>query len=594
MSLKNIIQLIICITIPLACDDTKQADPDSNLESLAGEQDREMNSTAGDDASQGGESMSVAGNDNIIDESVIPTYYGQIKAIIDTHCAHCHSEGGAGLLNLNGYEQAKTWGQAILGATQSLRMPPWGAYETDDCQPSRPWKEDQRLSPEQLEILAQWVEADMPAGNPDDVVNGERFVNRGLERVDFEGSAQFPIEVEPGDDAFICVVIDPEIEEETWLKGVAFEPDNEQLVHHIVLFSDPSRASLELMDENGTYPCFGSSLVPGSVTAAWAPGIQPSILPEDHAMRIKPGTLFVMQMHYSPQGGAGELSDQTHLRFQYADESPTREAYLQLMGNLDFTIHPAFGLQAQTEDQNTQSPEFVIPANAENHREVIRWTYAGDLPGGPDGSGGVGALNELKLISIAPHMHYAGVDMQVHIDRPAPEEAACEPGSLSAFFTCANSAGCLDSNDTVACIQSECSSQWDALSLTCWGCAHRVFTAGGSQVESIAQIAACERKELIRSTLAQPTNECLVSAPMYDFEWQRSYAYDVPIEDLPSFVPGDIITINCGYDNSMNNANMRGALNRAGLSETINVNLGDETLDEMCLVGLLFSFERSE
>ena len=60
----------------------------------------------------------------------------------------------------------------------------------------------------------------------------------------------------------------------------------------------------------------------------------------------------------------------------------------------------------------------------------------------------------------------------------------------------------------------------------------------------------------------------------------------------PAFMPGDVLTI--GYNNSMSNANMRNALNRAGLSRTINVNLGDETLDEMCLVGLLFSFERTE
>jgi hypothetical protein len=34
------------------------------------------------------------------------------------------------------------------------------------------------------------------------------------------------------------------------------------------------------------------------------------------------------------------------------------------------------------------------------------------------------------------------------------------------------------------------------------------------------------------------------------------------------------------------------ALGRAGLDEPSDVILGDETLDEMCLVGLLFSFER--
>ena len=205
------------------------------------------------------------------------------------------------------------------------------------------------------------------------------------------------------------------------------------------------------------------------------------------------------------------------------------------MGNLDFAVHPAFGLQAQSDDQNTSSPAFSIPAGAENHREVIRWTYSGDLPGGPDGFGGVGELAELKLISVAPHMHYAGVDMQVSIDRPEPEEAACAPGSLSGFFSCASSAGCLETSDAINCIQRDCASEWAALSLTCWGCAHRVFTNQGSQAEAIAQISACERAEAERQDLAQPANECLVSAPKYDFEWQRSYVYDVALDDLPRF-----------------------------------------------------------
>ena len=279
------------------------------------------------------------------------TYAQEIKPILETHCVHCHRPGGAGLFDLGNFEAASMWGPAIVEATQSRRMPPWGAYESDDCTPSRPWKEDARLSEEELAQLAAWVDAGSPEGDPEAAAEGEPFNARTLEHIDFEGSAQIPVEVEPGDDAFICVVIDPGFEEETWLKGVEFVPDNEALVHHVVLFTDPTRASLELMDEVGTYPCFGSARVPGSVAAAWAPGVQPTVLPEGHAMRFAPGTLFVMQMHYSPQGGANELNDQTRLRFQYARETPTHEAYLQLMGNFNFYVHPGLGLQPTSEEE---------------------------------------------------------------------------------------------------------------------------------------------------------------------------------------------------------------------------------------------------
>ena len=94
------------------------------------------------------------------------------------------------------------------------------------------------------------------------------------------------------------------------------------------------------------------------------------------------------------------------------------------------------------------------------------------------------------------------------------------------------------------------------------------------------------------SMAEEPARECLVSAPKYNFEWQRAYAYDVAIEDLPTFMPGDILSIDCRYQNTLSNPLMREALGRAGLNEPSDVVLGDETLDEMCLVGLLFSFER--
>lgn len=531
-------------------------------------------------------------------DSVMPveaTYYQHVKPILDTHCMHCHTPGGAGDFDLGSYELAKMWAPAIVEATQSRRMPPWGAFDTEDCQPSRPWVDDQRLSDEELAILSNWNALGAPEGDADNPVAGAPFVANQLGRIDYEGRAGAPVDVPAGQDSFICVVIDPNLTEETWIKGFEFVPDNEALVHHVVLFTDPTRASLDRADETGTYPCFGSAGVPGSVAAAWAPGIQPTSFPEDHAMRIAPGTLFVMQMHYSPQGGAGELNDQTTLRFEYADEPPKYEVLLQLMGNFGFTVHPGLGLQPDaTEQQDGSRPRFVIPAGADEHYELLRWTYSGDLPGTFDG-GGADGLNRLKLLSVSPHMHYAGVDMRVSIDRPAYGEAACESGTLNNFFGCANREGCLSEENAIACLQDKCADEWSQLSLTCWGCAQGVFVGDGGIPEAIARINACEQPSEARMSFPEePARECLVSAPKYNFEWQRAYAYDVPLDKLPTMMPGDVLSIECRYQNTLDNPLMREALGRAGESEPGVVRLGDETLDEMCLVGLLFAFERAE
>ncbi len=84
--------------------------------------------------------------------------------------------------------------------------------------------------------------------------------------------------------------------------------------------------------------------------------------------------------------------------------------------------------------------------------------------------------------------------------------------------------------------------------------------------------------------------ECLVQTPAWDFNWQRGYAYDAPLEELPQLNKGDTLRLRCTFDNSLDNPGVREALADQGLSEPSDVYLGEETLDEMCLgiFGVLF------
>jgi hypothetical protein len=81
----------------------------------------------------------------------------------------------------------------------------------------------------------------------------------------------------------------------------------------------------------------------------------------------------------------------------------------------------------------------------------------------------------------------------------------------------------------------------------------------------------------------QPAKECLLQTPKYDFNWQRGYAYDAPIESLPTVQGGDQLTIRCTYDNSMDNPYVQKALAEKHLTSPVDVKLGEQTLDEMCL-----------
>jgi hypothetical protein len=75
--------------------------------------------------------------------------------------------------------------------------------------------------------------------------------------------------------------------------------------------------------------------------------------------------------------------------------------------------------------------------------------------------------------------------------------------------------------------------------------------------------------------------QCLLE-DRWDFHWQRMYTYAAPPEKLPVLEPGDTISLRCTYDNSMQNRRL-GAEYRARGLVPMDIHLGEQTLDEMCL-----------
>ncbi len=81
----------------------------------------------------------------------------------------------------------------------------------------------------------------------------------------------------------------------------------------------------------------------------------------------------------------------------------------------------------------------------------------------------------------------------------------------------------------------------------------------------------------------EPGQECLLHTPSYSFEWQRGYRYNAEFAALPTIKPGDTLSMRCKYNNSMSNPYVVEALDELGHETPIDVYLGEETLDEMCL-----------
>lgn len=85
-------------------------------------------------------------------------------------------------------------------------------------------------------------------------------------------------------------------------------------------------------------------------------------------------------------------------------------------------------------------------------------------------------------------------------------------------------------------------------------------------------------------------DQCLIQTPAWDFNWQRGYGFDADMDELPKMGDGDTLRLRCVFDNSMDNAFVRDALRDQGLDAPVDVPLGEDTLDEMCLaaIGIMY------
>ncbi len=104
------------------------------------------------------------------EEVVEVTFARDIAPILQANCEHCHRPGGAGPMSFQTYEQTRPWAPVIAYRTglrdRAGAMPPYYLERGIGIQHM---KNDERLSEEELALIAAWAEAGAPLGDPADL-----------------------------------------------------------------------------------------------------------------------------------------------------------------------------------------------------------------------------------------------------------------------------------------------------------------------------------------------------------------------------------------------------------------------------------------
>lgn len=433
----------------------------------------------------------------------VPTFAGTIETILQDRCQSCHSTGGIAPFPLETYEDIAGIAPLAKQKVVAREMPPWGAFDDDACKVQHRFKDDLRMTDDELAKFVSWVDAGMARGDESMRPAKKTFPATGLANKTDTFKMAAPHHVEGGGkDDIRCFPIDPHLTADQWVGGVNVLPGNARAVHHVIVFVDPKRESIAKAGDAGSYPCFGGpETADPSLLVAWAPGTLPISFDEDTGLKIPKDAMLVMQVHYHPAGSEA-ADDQSGVEIRRIEGKPTYAASIILAGNA--TSDKDFIKLLPGADDPATGPEFRIPANAQRHVESMELVLPDTVEGFP--------LPTMSVIGVGAHMHWAGVDMKIEVER--------------------------------------------------------------------------------RDGTAQPAKECLLGTPKYDFNWQRSYNFDEPLEKLPTIAAGDKVRFTCTYDNTLDNKNIRKALAEKHQAAPSDIHLGEQTTDEMCL-GVLITVRRA-
>ncbi len=500
------------------------------------------------------------------------TFHKDVAPIVYAKCASCHLDGAIGPFDITKPDVARAMAPAIGAAIDSGRMPPWGALETAECKPPLKFKHDLRLTGPEKQTIAAWIAAGAPAGDAADSAKLAPPKPLGLDKVDRSIKPDKGFVAAGSKDQYICFPLDPKLDKDAWMTGVHFVAGNPVVAHHALLFADPTGEAFKKAGSKGYYSGFGGCGVSGGLIAAWAPGGAPVQMPDNAGVPLKKGTKLVMQMHYHPVGPAA-AEDKTTVQLRLTFDQPKWNVTATLQGN---ARKESAGLQAGPDDNG--KIEFKIPAGKTAHPEVMGWT----LPKSVAKSG----LDHVKIMGVATHMHILGKDMRIWVKRRANDDfdgAACSASDKVALEPCLlkNCDG-KSGKSASDCAVKHCGVQLQAIDKGCLQC---LSVANDGKAKDIW--AQCEGGgKLPAGPAGSDKDICLLHTPEYDFDWQRFYTFDAPIEQLPVLRPGDTLMMRCVYDNSMGNKALAAELKAAGMSAPVDVGIGEETLDEMCLAAL--------
>jgi hypothetical protein len=322
--------------------------------------------------------LKLPGSQTVAEDTDPPdvTFTRDIIPIFQENCQSCHRPGGIGPFSLMTYEETRDFAPLIKEEVSSRIMPPWLVAEGYG-----EFKNERRLSAEQIDTIARWVDAGAPEGNPLDMPPPRQFPEEwqlGTPDLVLDPGDDFKVRAR-GTDFFRSFVLPHQFEEDVYIAAIEVIPRAKEVVHHLGIYLDTEGISPKLDRESPGLGFTGDMGFSYSmIIDLWTPGGTPRFHEYGTGILVPAGSYLVMDIHYSPVGEV--YYDRTSVGIYFAKWPVDKEVHLGLTGNTTFEI----------------------PAGAKNYqvtgKQIIR--------------------HDIHVLSGWPHMHYLGKEMKVWATLP--------------------------------------------------------------------------------------------------------------------------------------------------------------------------------
>ncbi|MBT9558136.1 MAG: hypothetical protein IV100_19035 [Myxococcales bacterium] len=298
------------------------------------------------------------------------TYHGHVRALVEQACGQCHESGGIGPFPLDTYGALTGAADAVKGAVDADRMPPWQL--DPEC---HPMAGERLLTPDDKAMLLGWLAGERPEGDPKDYSpRGTDLPVVGEPTLVLDAGVDYtPIKTLPDD--YRCLLLTKSFDEATYITGFDVAPDNRPIVHHVLLYlaMDSDMAEMEALDKEDAapgWPCFGGPRAGSNETlGGWVPGSVGFHLPADMAIEVPAGGRIIMQLHYNTQGAAEPPADRTQalLWTLPSGQKPASVVDIFPVAQTDLAIQPGDANSVQTLEMSLPISGTIIGVTPHMH-----------------------------------------------------------------------------------------------------------------------------------------------------------------------------------------------------------------------------------